>query len=152
MNIILNLYGLINQKQKSKIFNMSSFIPFIFFWFLKELFTEFYVTFHRKMTILDSVRFPLHGQPLYIWISDQGQPFRYHFVLQRTDIGLIKKTINRTSRCNKADADRLFASYYRLNLLLLKAQRCMMGRHLKFPLYIVTLRNYRLSIGAINVF
>ena len=101
--------------------------------------------------------FPLyiwHGQPLYIWISDQGQPFRYHFVLQRTDIGLIKKTINRTSRCNKADAGRLFASYYRLNLLLLKAQRCMMGRHLKLPLYIstVTLRNYRLSIGAINVF
>ena len=29
----------------------------------------------------------------------------------RTDIGLIKKTINRTSRCNKVDVVRLYASY-----------------------------------------
>ena len=38
-----------------------------------------------------------------------------------TDIGLIKQTINRTSRCNKVDAVRLYASC-RLNLLL---QRCV---------------------------
>ena len=48
-------------------------------------------------------------------ISEPGQPFRSQFVLYRTDIGLIKQTINRTSRCNKVDADRLNASY-RLNL------------------------------------
>ena len=39
-------------------------------------------------------------------------------------IGLIKQTINMTSRCNKVDAVRLYASY-RLNLLLLKVQRCV---------------------------
>ena len=44
-------------------------------------------------------------------ISEPGQPFRSQFVLYRTDIGLIKQTINRTSRCNKVDAVRLYASY-----------------------------------------
>ena len=38
--------------------------------------------------------------------------------------GLIKQTINRTSRCNKVDAVRLYAPY-RLNLLLLKGQGCV---------------------------
>ena len=40
-----------------------------------------------------------------------GQPFRSQFVLYRTDIGLIKQTINKTSQCNKVDAVRLYASY-----------------------------------------
>ena len=57
-------------------------------------------------------------------ISEPGQPFQSQFVLYRTDIGLIKQTINMTSRCNKVDAVRLYASY-RLNLLLLKGQRCV---------------------------
>ena len=70
------------------------------------------------------MRLQLHGQPYYIRISDPGQPFRSQFVLHRTDIGLIMKTINRTSQCNKVDAGRLYASY-RLNLLLLKGQRCV---------------------------
>ena len=65
-----------------------------------------------------------HGPPYYIWISEPSQPFRSQFVLYRTDIGLIKQTINRTSRCNKVDAVRLYASYM-LNLLLLKGQRCV---------------------------
>ena len=39
-------------------------------------------------------------------------------------IGLIKKTINRTSRCHKVDAVRLYASYM-LNLLLLNGKRCV---------------------------
>ena len=60
----------------------------------------------------------------YILISGPGQPFLSQFVLYRIDIGLIKQTINRTSRCNKVDAVRLYASY-RLNLLLLKRKRCM---------------------------
>ena len=63
---------------------------------------------------------------VYILISEPGQPFQSQFVLYRTDIKLIKQTINRTSRCNKVDAVRLYASY-RLNLLLLKGQRCMIG-------------------------
>ena len=29
----------------------------------------------------------LHGQPLYIWISEPGQPFQSQFVLCRPDIG-----------------------------------------------------------------
>ena len=40
----------------------------------------------------------------------------------RTDIGLIKKTINRTNLCNMFDAVILYTSY-RLNLLSLKGQR-----------------------------
>ena len=40
------------------------------------------------------------------------------------DIVLIKKTFNRTSRYNKVDAVRLYASNM-LNLLLLKGQRWM---------------------------
>ena len=55
-----------------------------------------------------------HGQPQYILISEPGQPFRSQFVLYRPDIGLIKQTLNRTSRWNKVDAVRLYASY-RLN-------------------------------------
>ena len=43
------------------------------------------------------------------------------FTVHRMDIGLIKQTI---SRCNKVDAVRLYASY-KLNLLLLKGQRCV---------------------------
>ena len=39
-------------------------------------------------------------------------------------LGFIKQTLNRTSRCNKVDAVRLYASY-KLNLLLLKGQRCV---------------------------
>ena len=39
-------------------------------------------------------------------------------------LGLIKQAINRTSRCNKVDAVRLYASY-RLSLPLLKRQRCV---------------------------
>ena len=35
----------------------------------------------------------------------------------------VPSTMDRTSRCNKVDAVRLYASY-RLNLLLLKGQRC----------------------------
>ena len=65
-----------------------------------------------------------HSQPQYILISEPGQPFRSQFVLYRMGLGLIKQTINRTSRCNKVDAVRLYASY-RLNLLLLKGQRCV---------------------------
>ena len=38
--------------------------------------------------------------------------------------GLIKQTLNRTSRCNKVDAVRLYASY-RSNLHLPKGQRCV---------------------------
>ena len=68
-----------------------------------------------------------HGQPLYIWISEPGQPFRSQFVLYRTDIGLIKQTINRTSRCNKVDVVRLYASFM-LNLLLLKGQRRVLSK------------------------
>ena len=33
------------------------------------------------------------------------------FVLYPPDFGLIKQTLNRTSRCNKVDAVRLYASY-----------------------------------------
>ena len=44
-------------------------------------------------------------------ISEPGQPFRSQFVLYCTDIGLIKQTINRPSRCNKVDVVRLYASY-----------------------------------------
>ena len=62
----------------------------------------------------------LHGSRSYILISEPGQPFRSQFVLYRTDIGLIKQTINRTSRCSKVDAVRLYAPC-RLNLLLLKS-------------------------------
>ena len=41
------------------------------------------------------------------------------------DFRLLKQTLNRTSRCNKVDAIRLYASY-RLNLLLPKGlQRCV---------------------------
>jgi len=41
------------------------------------------------------------------------------------NIGLIQQTIKRTySRCNKVDEVRLYASY-KLNLLLLKGQRCV---------------------------
>ena len=40
-----------------------------------------------------------------------GQPFQFQFAMYRTDIGLIKQTINWTSRCNKVDAVRLYASY-----------------------------------------
>ena len=36
----------------------------------------------------------------------------------------VPSSIDRTSRCNKVDAVRLYASY-RLNLLLLKGQRCV---------------------------
>ena len=60
----------------------------------------------------------------HIFISEPGQPFRSQFVLYRTDIGLIEQTINRTSRCNKVDAVRRYASY-RLNLLIQKGQRCV---------------------------
>ena len=49
----------------------------------------------------------MHGQPQCIWISEPGQPFRSQFVLHRPDIGYIKQTLNRTSRCNKVDAVRL---------------------------------------------
>ena len=36
----------------------------------------------------------------------------------------VPSSLDRTSRCNKVDTDRLYASY-RLNLLLLKGQRCL---------------------------
>ena len=36
----------------------------------------------------------------------------------------VPSSMDRTSRCNKVDALRLYASY-RLNLLLLKGQRCV---------------------------
>ena len=58
---------------------------------------------------------------VYILISEPGQPFQSQFVLYRTDIKLIKQTINRTSRCNKVDVVRHYTSF-RLNLLLLKGQ------------------------------
>ena len=51
-----------------------------------------------------------------------SQPFRSLFVLYSPDFGLIKQTLIRTSRCNKVDTVRLYASY-RLNLLLPKGQR-----------------------------
>ena len=70
------------------------------------------------------IKLAVQGHPVYILISEPGQPFWSKFVLYRTDIGLNKQTINRTSRCNKVDAVRLYASY-RLNLLLLKGQRCV---------------------------
>ena len=75
-------------------------------------------------------------QPQYIY--DPGQPFRSHFVLYRSDFGLIKQTLNRTSRCNKVDAVRLYASY-RLNLLLLKGQRCVHCSTSKKRVYAFTL-------------
>ena len=77
----------------------------------------------------------LHEQPLYIWISEPGQPFRSQFVLYRTDIGLIKQTINRTSQCNKVDAVWLYASY-RLNLHLLNGQRCVTVLKIFFKLMV----------------
>ena len=45
----------------------------------------------------------------YIQIYEPGQPFRFQFVLYRLDFVLIKQTLNRTSRCNKVEAVRLYA-------------------------------------------
>ena len=58
------------------------------------------------------------GQSQYIF--EPGQPFGSKFVLYRLDIGLIKQTMNRTSRCNKVDAVRLYAS-----VEFTKEQRCV---------------------------
>ena len=41
-------------------------------------------------------------------------------------IWTVPSSMDRTSRCNKVDAVRLYASY-RLNLLLLKGQRCVVN-------------------------
>ncbi len=57
-----------------------------------------------------------HGQPWYIWISEPGQPFQSKIT--------VPSSMDRTSRCNKVDAVRLYASYM-INLLLLKGQRCV---------------------------
>ena len=65
---------------------------------ITELFKSFLAVFFKLLT---------HGQPWYILISEPGQPFRSQFVLY---FELIKQTINRTSRCNKVDAVRLYAS------------------------------------------
>ena len=46
------------------------------------------------------------------------------------DIVLIKKTFNRTSRYNKVDAVRLYASN-RLNLILLEGQGCVASLYLE---------------------
>ena len=68
------------------------------------------VYINEEFTLKSSI-WPVHGQPWYILISEPGQPFRSQFVLYCTDIGLIKQTINRPSRCNKVDVVRLYASY-----------------------------------------
>ena len=39
----------------------------------------------------------------------------------------VPNSMDRISQCNKVDAVRLYASY-RLNLLLLKGQRCVLGQ------------------------
>ena len=69
-------------------------------------------------------------QSRYTWVVNEiynlctstGQPFRSQFELYRLDFTLIKQKLIRTSRCNKVDAVRLYASN-RFNLLLLKGQR-----------------------------
>ena len=66
------------------------------------------------------------------------------------DIGLTKPTINRTS---KVDAVRLYASY-RLNLLLLKGQRCVYQILLLSDEYIIRKRlkaSYFQILQPINV-
>ena len=80
--------------------------------------SRFFFTFQRFILkivffislILSHNNFTLtHGQRQYICISEPGQLFRSHmqFVLYRPDIGQIKQTLNRTSRCNKVDPVRL---------------------------------------------
>ena len=51
-----------------------------------------------------------------------GQPFR-------AQVCTVPSSMDRTSRCNKVDAVRLYIGYasYRLNLLLLKGQICVKG-------------------------
>ena len=60
-----------------------------------------------------------------------GQPYSTFEVPSRVNLALW--TLDRTSRCNKIDAVRLYASY-RLNLLLLKGQRCVSYMCLQFPI------------------
>jgi len=79
-----------------------------------------------KITILEPI---FRGQPQYIWISEPGQLFRSQFVLYSMD---------RTSRCNKVDAVRLYASH-RLNLLLLRGQICVLYAQVLYVLLYVTL-------------
>ena len=47
----------------------------------------------------------------------------------------VPSSMDRTSRCNKVDTVRLYASY-RLNLLLLKGQRCVKKKIFRAPLLI----------------
>ena len=57
------------------------------------------------------------GQPEYIWSFRAGSTFS-------VPVCTVPSSMDRTSRYNKVDAVILYASY-RLNLLLLKRQRCL---------------------------
>ena len=61
----------------------------------------------------------IHGQPSYIWISKPGQPFRSQFLLYLA----LWTGLAGATRLTRPES-RLYASY-RLNLLLLKGQRCV---------------------------
>ena len=61
-----------------------------------------------------------HGQPEYIWNSEPGQLFRSQFVLYRPVSGEMKQTL-----AGLAGATRLTRFDFRLNLHLLKSQRCV---------------------------
>ena len=60
----------------------------------------------------------------------------------------VPSSMDRNSRCNKVDAVRLYASY-RLNLLLLKGQRCVMGT---LRSYVFIINHYKCYFFRNNVF
>ena len=76
-----------------------------------------------------------------------GQPYVVHSNFRAgstfpVPVCTVPSSMDRTSRCNKVDAVRLSASF-RLNLLLLKGQRCVVYIYVIYAGFSLSLESYK---------
>ena len=97
---------------------------------------------------INSVDFSLKFHPLWVTLYNRTRTAVLHLNFRAgstfpVPVCTVPSSMDRTSRCNKVDAVRLYASY-RLNLLLLQGHRCVVNTVLQMKTYL-TIWNKKLE-------